>query len=135
MPTKVELDDYLQRAESVPRPDVDDASTTCTGSPAAVNSGRSCAFSPSTIANSWPIWRGRPGATSLHSAAQAAVVGRSRSGGAGAGLDQRSGILADGTYGQRCAQRHYRQGLVDRPPYRTASSRPLRLGMATSARS
>lgn len=39
------------------------ASTTCTGSPAAVNSGRSCAFSPSTIANSWPTWRGRPGAT------------------------------------------------------------------------
>ncbi len=38
------------------------ASTTCTGSPAAVSSGRSCAFSPSTIANSWPTWRGRPGA-------------------------------------------------------------------------
>ncbi len=39
------------------------ASTTCTGSPAAVSSGRSCAFSPLTIVNSWPIWRGRPGAT------------------------------------------------------------------------
>ncbi len=38
------------------------ASTTCTGSPAAVSSGRSCAFSPSTIANSWPTWHGRPGA-------------------------------------------------------------------------
>lgn len=34
------------------------ASTTYTGSPAAVSSGRSCAFSPLTIANSWPIGAG-----------------------------------------------------------------------------
>jgi 5-dehydro-2-deoxygluconokinase len=38
------------------------ASTICTASPAAVSSGRSCAFSPLTIVNSWPIWRWKPGA-------------------------------------------------------------------------
>ena len=102
------------------------ASTTCTGSPAAVSSGRSCAFSPLTIVNSWPIWRGRPGATKpafrsslLLAAAEAAAQE--------AGLDQRSGILADGTYGQRALNAITGKGWWIGRPIELPSSRPLRL--------
>jgi myo-inositol catabolism protein IolC len=48
-----------------------------------------------------------------------------------AGLEQRSGILADGTYGQR-AECHYRQGLVDWSPDRTAELARCVWNMATS---
>ncbi len=63
MPTKVELDDYLQRAESVPRPDVDERLNHLH----RVTSRRQqwpelCIFA-FDHANSWPIWRGRPGVT------------------------------------------------------------------------
>ena len=96
------------------------ASTTCTGSPAAVSSGRSCAFSPLTIVNSWPIWRGRPGATKPAFRSSSCCCWPRRSGGAGG--RSRSAQRHSGRRHLRpaCAQRHYRQGLVDRPPYRTA---------------
>jgi bifunctional ADP-heptose synthase (sugar kinase/adenylyltransferase) len=58
MPTKVELDDYLRGRNRCRVRISTSASTICTASPAAVSSGRSCAFSPLTIVNSWPIWRG-----------------------------------------------------------------------------
>ncbi len=109
----------------MPRPDVDPgASTTCTGSPAAVSSGRADAFRLRPIANSWPIWRGRPARRApfpqlklllLAAAEAAAQGGRSRS--------------AQRHSGRRhlrpaCAQRHYRQGWwIGLPPYPNCPAR------------
>ncbi|STT52155.1 5-keto-2-deoxygluconokinase [Klebsiella pneumoniae] len=120
MPTKVELDDYLQRAESVPRPDVDERLNHLH----RVTSRRQqwpelCIFA-FDHRNSCRSGAGDRARRSLHSAAQAAVVGRGRSGGAGG--RSRSAQRHSGRRHLRpaCAQRHYRQGLVDRAPYRTA---------------
>lgn len=62
MPTKVELDDYLLRAESVPRPDVDERLNHLHRVTSRRQQWPELCISPSTIANSWPTWHGRPGA-------------------------------------------------------------------------
>ena len=128
MPTKVELDDYLQRAESVPRPDVDERLNHLH----RVTSRRQqwpelCIFAFDHRKQLADLARetGRDEACIpqlkllLLAAAEAAAQE--------AGLDQRSGILADGTYGQRALNAITGKGWWIGRPIELPSSRPLRL--------
>ncbi|NEN67663.1 DUF2090 domain-containing protein, partial [Escherichia coli] len=128
MPTKVELDDYLQRAESVPRPDVDERLNQLH----RVTSRRQqwpelCIFAFDHRKQLADLARetGRDEACIpqlkllLLAAAEAAAQE--------AGLDQRSGILADGTYGQRALNAITGKGWWIGRPIELPSSRPLRL--------
>ncbi len=128
MPTKVELDDYLQRAESVPRPDVDERLNHLH----RVTSRRQqwpelCIFAFDHRKQLADPARetGRDEACIpqlkllLLAAAEAAAQE--------AGLDQRSGILADGTYGQRALNAITGKGWWIGRPIELPSSRPLRL--------
>lgn len=131
MPTKVELDDYLQRAESVPRPDVDERLNHLH----RVTSRRQqwpelCIFAFDHRKQLADLARetGRDEACIpqlklllLLAAAEAAAQE--------AGLDQRSGILADGTYGQRALNAITGKGWWIGRPIELPSSRPLRLSM------
>ncbi len=128
MPTKVELDDYLQRAESAPRPDVDERLNHLH----RVTSRRQqwpelCIFAFDHRKQLADLARetGRDEACIpqlkllLLAAAEAAAQE--------AGLDQRSGILADGTYGQRALNAITGKGWWIGRPIELPSSRPLRL--------
>ncbi|MFS9532170.1 PfkB family carbohydrate kinase, partial [Klebsiella pneumoniae] len=128
MPTKIELDDYLQRAESVPRPDVDERLNHLH----RVTSRRQqwpelCIFAFDHRKQLADLARetGRDEACIpqlkllLLAAAEAAAQE--------AGLDQRSGILADCTYGQRALNAITGKGWWIGRPIELPSSRPLRL--------
>lgn len=60
MPTKLELDDYLQREREVKRPDRDPRLNHLHRVTTRKNSGRNCACSPSITASNWRIWRAKP---------------------------------------------------------------------------
>ena len=128
MPTKAELDDYLSRAESVPRPDIDDRLNHLH----RVTSRRQAwpelcifAFDHRKQLADLALETGRdesciPQLKLLLLAAAEAAADE-------AGLDGRSGILADGTYGQRSLNAITGKGWWIGRPIEMPSSRPLRL--------
>ena len=128
MPSKIELDDYLSRAALVPRPDLDPRLNHLH----RVTSRRQqwpelCIFAFDHRKQLADLARetGRDEACIpqlkllLLAAAEAAAQE--------AGLDQRSGILADGTYGQRALNAITGKGWWIGRPIELPSSRPLRL--------
>ncbi len=125
---KVELDDYLSRADAVPRPDIDARLNHLH----RVTSRRQpwpelCifAFDHRKQLADLALETGRDPACIpelkllLLAAAEAAATE--------AGLDRRSGILADGTYGQRSLNAITGKGWWIGRPIELPSSRPLRL--------
>ncbi len=128
MPTKVELDDYLSRAEQVPRPDLDarlnrlHRVTTRKGEWPEVcvlafdhrsqfeSMARDCGASAEHI----------PHLKKFIAQAAERVAEE-------AGLEGKVGILADGRFGEAGTGIHHRPRLVDRPSGRAARLAPARI--------
>jgi 5-dehydro-2-deoxygluconokinase len=128
MPTKVELDDYLLRAESVPRPDLDARLNHLH----RVTSRRQqwpelCIFAFDHRKQLADLVQETGRDTACIPQLKLLLLAAAEAAAQEAGLDRRSGILADGTYGQRALNAITGKGWWIGRPIELPGSRPLRL--------
>ena len=128
MPTRIELDDYLLRAASVPRPDLDDRLNHLH----RVTSRRQawpelCIFAFDHRKQLADLAHDAGASETRIPELKLLLLAAARAAAEDAGLQQRSGILVDGTYGQRALNAITGKGWWIGRPIELPGSRPLRL--------